>query len=228
MHVLDNPVWHALTGPHATVAERAPRAARYRTDVSVFGAIPDDPTPDAWNDLAALVGPGGATSIVRRDLTMPATWSTVFTLPCRQMVLPAEVACAAPDARVSILELGAVDVPEMLALVERTKPGPLLARTVELGTYLGVRENGVLVAMAGVRMRPTGYREISAVCTEPSHQGRGLASQLVRAVVARIRDRNEVPILHLTLANESAHRVYRGLGFETRMLFDVSGVKAPL
>ena len=74
MPVLDNPAWHALTGPHATVAERAPHAARYLTDVSVFGAIPDDPTPDAWNDLASLVGPGGATSIARRELTIPAGW----------------------------------------------------------------------------------------------------------------------------------------------------------
>jgi hypothetical protein len=33
--------------------------------------------------------------------------------------------------------LGAADVPEMLALVKRTRPGPFLPRTIELGRYLG-------------------------------------------------------------------------------------------
>jgi len=32
--------------------------------------------------------------------------------------------------------LTSTDVPEMLDLVERTRPGPFLPRTVELGTYL--------------------------------------------------------------------------------------------
>ena len=66
MHVLDNPVWHALTGPHATVAERAGRAARYVPDVAVFAALPDEPTPDAWDDLRELVGAGRATAILAR------------------------------------------------------------------------------------------------------------------------------------------------------------------
>ena len=49
MHVLDNPVWHALTGTHATVAERTGLAARYVPDVAVFAALSDDPTTGAWS-----------------------------------------------------------------------------------------------------------------------------------------------------------------------------------
>jgi ribosomal protein S18 acetylase RimI-like enzyme len=232
MHVLDNPIWHALTGPHATLAERAPLAARYLPDVSVFAAVPDDPTPEAWDDLRGLVAPGGIALLARRDLVVPDGWSVEVTIPCRQMWLTGALVPACDDAPHEtddgFLPLGAGDVPEMLALVERTKPGPFAARTIELGTYLGLRDGGDLVAMAGERLHPPGFTEISAVCTDASHRGRGLASRLVRAIVQGIWARAEKPFLHLTLENEPAHRIYAALGFETRALADVVGLRAPV
>lgn len=231
MHVLDNAVWHALTGPHATLAERAPNAARYQPDVSVFGGVSDDATPEAWDELAALVGPGGGVVVTRRDLRIPDGWSVFRNLPCRQMWLLGEIApdpkAAAGVAGVPYLTLGASDVPDMLALVGRTKPGPFLTRTVELGTYIGVREGGELVAMAGERMHPPGFTEISAVCTDESQRGRGIASELIRVIVAGIRARGETPFLNLTIENEPAYRVYDALGFETRSLPDVLGIRVP-
>lgn len=232
MHVLENPVWHALTGPHATVAERVGFAARYVPDVSVLGALPDEVPPDAWDALRELVGPGGNAFLVRVDRTVPDGWTVRFISPCRQMWLPGALAPearhAAPGPQGSFVRLGEPDVPEMLALVEQTRPGPLLHRTVELGTYLGVRgERKDLVAMAGERLRPQGFTEISAVCTDAEHRGRGLASQLVSALARGIRDRDETPFLHLTLENHAAHRVYSELGFETRTLIDVIALRAP-
>ena len=94
------------------------------------------------------------------------------------------------------VRLGPADVPEMLDLVARTEPGPFVPRTIALGTYLGIRRGGALVAMAGERMRPPGWGEISAVCTDPAHRGQGLAGRLVRAVGAVIRERGDVPFLH--------------------------------
>ena len=231
MHVLDNPIWHALTGPHATLAERAPLAARYEPDASVFAAIPDDVTPAAWDDLRDLVGPGAMAFLARSELLVPDDWSVEVTIPCRQMWL---LDALAPESGERLLEtgdelrpLGARDVPEMLALVERTQPGPFVRRTIELGTYLGVRDGDDLVAMAGERLHPPGFTEISAVCTDPAHRGRGLASRLVRALVESIRARGEKPFLHLTLQNEPAHRIYAALGFETRAFADVVGLRAP-
>jgi GNAT superfamily N-acetyltransferase len=236
MHVLDNPVWHALAGPHATVAEHLLGASRYLPDVAPFGALPDDIGPDAWDALRELIGPGSNTFLPRVDLAVPDRWKVEFAIPCRQMWLPGAIA---PDPRAddhhdetvaidAIGQLGPDDVPEMLELVERTRPGPFLVRTIELGMYLGVRgERKDLVAMAGERMHPPGFTEISAVCTDDTYRGRGLASRLVRALVRSIRDRAETPFLHLTTENEAAHRVYTELGFETRTLLDVIGVQAP-
>jgi ribosomal protein S18 acetylase RimI-like enzyme len=229
MHVLDNPVWHALTGTHATVAEHAGLAARYAPDVEAFAALADDPTPEAWDALSRLIGPGATAILARRELHVPEPWTVVFKLPCRQMWLPEDAASGDDGALAPgpIVELGEPDVPEMLALVDRTRPGPFVTRTVELGTYLGVRDRGELIAMAGERLHPAGFTEISAVCTDSDYRGKGLASRLVRAVVRGIRARREMPFLHLTTENETAHRVYSALGFETRTELSVIGVRAP-
>jgi predicted GNAT family acetyltransferase len=226
MHVLDNPVWHALIGTHATVAERAPLAARYEPDVAVFAALADDATPQAWDDLRGIVGPGTTALLVRPELEVPPQWVKHVVAPCRQMVLPDANDQQSPPREEPLVGLTASDVQEMLDLVARTKPGPFERRTIELGTYVGIRRHGALIAMAGERLHPAGFTEISAVCTAPAFRGAGLASQLVRAVVDGIRKRDETPILHLTLANERAHRVYVALGFETRVCFDVIAVQA--
>ena len=233
MHVLDNPVWHALTGPQSTVAQQALLAARYEPDVSVFAALPDEPSNEAWDALRGLVGPGADAVLARQDLKPPAGWTVTFEQECRQMWLPPGAADdgaqedASGVAGIAVEPLGASDVPEMIELVAQTRPGPFIARTIELGAYFGVREAGTLIAMAGERMHPAGFTEISAVCTDPEYRGRGLASSLVRVVAREIRARNEMPFLNLRMKNEAAHRVYSALGFETRGNFQVTGVRAP-
>jgi ribosomal protein S18 acetylase RimI-like enzyme len=229
MHVLDNPVWHALGGPHATVAEHFGLASRYVPEVAAFAALPDDLSDDAWDALRRLVGPGGNAILAFRDVAVPDTWTVQFVMPCRQMWLRGDLAASRPGAPAQSIErLGAADVAEMLELVKRTRPGPFLARTVELGTYLGVHDEGkALVAMAGERLHPPGFTEISGVCTDAAHRGRGLASQLVRTLAEGILDRDETPVLHVAIENESAHRLYSELGFETRSMVDVISVRAP-
>jgi ribosomal protein S18 acetylase RimI-like enzyme len=123
--------------------------------------------------------------------------------------------------------LGPADVPQMLDLAGRTKPGPFLARTVEMGTYLGIHSGGALIAMAGERLHLAGWTEISAVCTEPSWRGHGLASRLVLAVAAGIRARGEVPFLHALASNVSAIRLYEELGFRVRQRIMFSAARVP-
>jgi ribosomal protein S18 acetylase RimI-like enzyme len=207
--VLDNAVWHSLSDAHRSRAQRVGTAARYDPDVSVFGAIGDD--GDAgWRDLATLVGPGGHAVLFRADLPQPpAGWTQLGGGRGHQMVLRELAPVDVPDARL----LGTEDAGEMLALVELTKPGPFAARTVELGGYVGVFSGGQLVAMAGERLAPPGYREISAVCTHPDFRGRGLAAGLTALVAQRILERGEQPFLHHAVENEPARRVYEALGF---------------
>jgi predicted GNAT family acetyltransferase len=104
----------------------------------------------------------------------------------------------------------------MLDLVARTRPGPFLPHTIELGGYLGIRRSGALVAMAGERLLPPDWSEISAVCTDPAFRGQGLATRLTLAVANAITDRGDMPFLHAAADNISAIRLYESLGFRLR------------
>ena len=226
MDTLDNPVWHALTGPQAQFSEGSSLALRYQPDVGVFAALPDEVGPDAWAALSKLVGPGGATLLFRPSaIALPHDWEVTLRLSALQMV--ATAAIGEPDD--SFAELGSADVTEMLALVKRTRPGPFMPRTVELGTYLGLRAEAGdrLVAMAGERVHPDGYTEVSAVCTDADARKRGLATRLIRAVAAGIEARGETPMLHVAADNHSAIRVYEALGFTTRAAFEGLVVRVP-
>ena len=88
-----------------------------------------------------------------------------------------------------IVELGAEDAADMLELATLTKPGPYLLRTHELGSFVGIRVEGKLVAMAGERLKVPGFTEISGVCTHPDFRGRGYAGILSRIVATRISER---------------------------------------
>jgi ribosomal protein S18 acetylase RimI-like enzyme len=225
VHPLDNPVWQALTGPQETVAEGSSLARRFDPQVAPFAGLPDEPPAAAWDAMHTLVGKGGA-AIVMVDAEPPGRegWTQLFRVPLLQMVAT-DVAAAGSDA--GFQELGVADADEMIALVERTNPGPFAARTVELGDYLGVREGGYLVAMAGTRIRVPGYTEISAVCTESSQRGRGLGTQLVLALVGRIRERGDTPFLHVATENVNAIRLYQALGFTVRREGAVVGWRSP-
>ncbi|MGA9709930.1 MAG: GNAT family N-acetyltransferase [Candidatus Sulfotelmatobacter sp.] len=106
----------------------------------------------------------------------------------------------------------------MMALTALTKPGPFGKRTHELGTYLGIRCDGNLVAMAGERLKIPGYTEVSAVCTHPEHTGHGYARILIAKVMRRICSRGETPLLHVRGDNARAIALYERLGFRQRVL----------
>ncbi|MFL6115759.1 MAG: GNAT family N-acetyltransferase, partial [Catenulispora sp.] len=110
---------------------------------------------------------------------------------------------------------------------EHAKPGPFLPRTIELGSYLGIRHDGRLVALAGERLRPPGWTEISAVCTHADFRGRGLATRLIRAVAHGIRERGETPFLHTGAENVNAIRLYEALGFRLRRTVVFAGYRVP-
>ncbi|GAA3126980.1 GNAT family N-acetyltransferase [Streptosporangium carneum] len=222
-HPLDNPGRSSLTGPHAHFAERRGNVARYPVDVSPFLALPDEPDDDDWNDVAALAGPGAMVSLGGLKAAPPDGWRVVMRGTGVQLVDDGVAAASDEEA----VPLGAEDVPEMLALVRRTKPGPFLPRTVEMGTYLGIRRDGELVAMAGERLHPPGWTEISVVCTDERFRGQGLATRLVLAVAAGIRERGETPFMHAAADNVNAIRLYESLGFRLRRSVTFLAARVP-
>lgn len=223
MHILDNPVWAALNGPHRHLAERVGAAARYQPDVAPFITVAPGAGASVWADVAALAGAGEVVTITGTAPAPPGHWEVVLEAGGVQLLDVAVEARPDPEA----VELTAADVPEILDLVERTQPGPFRRRTIELGTYLGIRRDGRLVALAGERLHPPGWTEISAVCTDPAHRGQGLATRLVRAVAHGIRGRGEHPFLHAAATNTTAIRLYESIGFELRRRTTFRAVRVP-
>lgn len=211
--LLDNVGWHAIAGPQSDLAERNGLAGRYDLDVAPFSAIADPSSDRAWSDLAELAGASHPAVLFAPGLQAREGWDVVMHFTCLQMVAGD---IAGPGQDVELVDLTPDDVPEMLALVAATRPGPFSERTIEMGGYLGHRVDGRLVAMAGERMRCPGFTEVSAVCTDDAFRGRGLGGALTLAVARNIRARGDEAFLHVADANTTAQRLYLELGFTVR------------
>lgn len=223
LHPLDRPIWHALNQRQSAYAVGTAGARRFDPEVGLFAATRDD-TPDALADLAELVRRHGPTVLLQvGDIPVPAGTKAQMTMLGVQMVAR-QIEPLDPIPPVE--RLSAADAPAMLALATATQPGPFFARTHELGNFWGVKMDGRLVAMAGERMKLPGYTEVSAVCTDPAHRGKGYAALLSRTVATQILNRGETPMLHAYASNATAIRLYEALGFELRTHVNVT-VLAP-
>jgi ribosomal protein S18 acetylase RimI-like enzyme len=209
---LDNPAYAALSTVHAPFAQRRGRVLRYRSEIVAFLALPSPTTEVDWRNAAELVPPGTMVAMIETGCSLPDSWTVSRTLELVQMIGVDARGAEAPEA----VALGPADVPAMLALVRLTNPGPFSDRSIELGDFFGIRRDGVLVAMAGERLRFPGWTEISAVCTAPAYRGSGMATRLVSALVAGIERRSERAFLHVLRSNAHAIRLYESLGFRVR------------
>jgi ribosomal protein S18 acetylase RimI-like enzyme len=219
MHPLDNVIWQALTTRQAQFAQSFENAKRFVPEVSPLAAFKEE-CPEGYASLAGLLPPHDTIGIFLDHPCEPRPgWVFVAGAPLLQMVyengsVPTNGSVANPD----IEELGEKNSPEMMELTKLTKPGPFSSRTHEFGTYLGIRLNGKLVAMAGERLKVPGYTEVSAVCTHPDYTGKGYASVLMIKVMRGVHRRGEIPFLHVREDNIRAIEIYRRLGFRTRQL----------
>lgn len=213
MHPLDRPVWNALTSTQGALALGGALARRYPPEIAPFADMAEM-SPQSFAALGALMSPSDFVVLFTPDpVTAPAQFKILLAKTGEQMVgAPAESPVGAAD----IVTLGEADVPDMIELTKLTNPGPFAARTRELGTFLGIRIDGRLAAMAGERMKPGHHTEITAVCVHPDHRGRGYAQALLGAVARGIVARGEIPFLHVFSDNAGAIALYRRQGMEIR------------
>ncbi|MBO9709095.1 MAG: GNAT family N-acetyltransferase [Caulobacter sp.] len=214
-HPLDRAVWNAFSTRQAHLALHDGDALRVDPEIGLFVATADQ-EPASLAALERLVrAHPGEVGLVERFEPPPIPGTRV----ARRAVLSqmvAETLAAPRPAPFEIVPLTDADAPEMLALATLTAPGPFFSRTHQLGEFVGVKVDGRLAAMAGERLRPEGFTEVSGVCAHPDHRGRGYAATLMLHVAHKIVARGETPFLHSYADNAGAIALYEALGFRFR------------
>jgi ribosomal protein S18 acetylase RimI-like enzyme len=218
MHSLDNVIWRALTTRQAGFAEIFQDARRFVREVTSLCAFAEA-NARGYESLGNLVGNGGTAALFLESAYEPiGGWDVIGGGRLLQMVWNNGVNLPiSKNGASQIIDLGRADSAEMVELATLTKPGPFGSRTHELGSYVGIRSEGKLVAMAGERLKVPGFTEVSAVCTHPGHTGRGYAQLLMTEIMRRICERGETPFLHVRCANARAVQIYERLGYRTRV-----------
>jgi predicted GNAT family acetyltransferase len=222
--LLERPVWSALTTAHAGFARGNDLARRYAPDVAPMCSV-REVSDECLQALAALMAPGDIVGLFSAEPVAPGGGLAVLAQKFVEQMVYQRSEVSTTAAGGAVVKLTSDDVPEMMRLVELTQPGPFAPRTIALGSYIGIRSAGALIAMAGERMKFDGYTEISAVCTHPDHRGRGLASLLARTLMRQILERGETPFLHVYSDNASAAALYEKLGFAHRRSIGVTVLK---
>ena len=220
-HLLDNPVWEALATEDARLNCGNDVVKYFAEDVSPFVGMKH------WDDLAMLEKELPVdrhfSVMIANQVRIPACFEVVFTTPLYQMVCTRFQPIF--DNGVVMRSLDAADVPAMLALTALTKPGPFSQRTIDFGHYIGIVEGNNLLAMAGERLHIKGYTEVSAVCTDPAHLGKGYASHLMSHACETVIQRGDIPFLHVRQDNTRAIAKYEHLGFSIRAAFYFAVIK---
>lgn len=212
-HPLDRPIWSSLRQGWSSLAQGGAGALRLDPDYGPFAAAASQSAADLAALSALAEDIGEAWVVENFEATAPSGMTVARRAELSQMVAHD---LAARRGMFDVIPLGDPDAAEMQALAALTKPGPFARLTHRLGDFIGVREGGKLIAMAGERMKIDGYREVSGVCTDPDHRGRGLAGALMSLVAERIRARGETPFLHSYADNAVAIALYERLGFRFR------------
>jgi predicted GNAT family acetyltransferase len=213
VHPLDEVIWNALASTQSRFAIGDDRVRRYLPSVAPFAAMVDA-SPASFKALRKLIEAHGPAALRTPDvLPVPPGLCVIQDVMLVQMTWQGEPGHGEAWDHV---RLNDSDVPEMVSLTTAAQPGPFGPRTIELGSYLGVRRQGKLVAMAGERMRLHGYTEISAVCVDAAFRGQGHATGLIKLLISAIHARDEIPFLHVLKSNRRAIDLYQELGFVER------------
>lgn len=209
---LDNPLWSSLHSRHRAIARCRGEVARYPADFGPFLGV-SSAQADVAEAFAALIDPGETVYLLGVAPAVPRGWVLEAHAPLAQMV------CTAPIDAVdgpAVIELSDAHRADVLALVALVYPHYFRPRTMELGRYFGIYQDGRLAAMIGERMGTEAYQEISAVCTHPDGNGRGYARRLLALLSNDNLARGCTPFLHVSNENQRAKQLYERMGYRLR------------
>jgi ribosomal protein S18 acetylase RimI-like enzyme len=213
-HILDNPIWNALNTGSAPFATGDDACKFILPEMGYFAGMPAFDAENLMN-LHSKCQPGQRVILFPPgELELDEKWKVLNNHALLQMVCASDAVDAREGYEVKALE--EKDIPAMLELTELTKPGPFISRTKDFGGYFGIFEGEKLVSMAGKRLSPDPFVEISAVCTHPESLGKGLSAKVIQRVMEEIRVDGKTPFLHVYPENIAAVKVYKKLGFESR------------
>lgn len=209
---LDNPFWSSLCSRHRDLAQRVADVARYPAEFAPFVGVAGADV-DIAPAFAALVAPGESVYLLGVAPDAPGGWVLEGYRPLAQMICTEPIPVIdGPD----VIELSASHREDVLALTALVYPHYFRRRTMELGRYFGIYQEGRLAAMIGERLGMDGYQEMSAICTHPDFNGRGYARRLTALLTNDNLERGRLPFLHVSHENPRAVRLYEHLGYAHR------------
>jgi ribosomal protein S18 acetylase RimI-like enzyme len=209
---LDNPFWSSLRTRHRDVAVQAGEVARYPTEYAPFLGV-SRAGVEAGEALDALMAPGETTLLLGVAPAVPAGWRLEPLEELAQMVCttPLDVVDG-PEA----IALGEGHREDVLALTALVYPHYFRPRTMDLGRYFGIYQDGRLAAIIGERLGMDDKREMSAICTHPDYLGRGYARRLTALLTNDTLARGQLPFLHVSQKNLRAKQLYERMGYRLR------------
>lgn len=218
-HPLDNPIWNALnTGSHS-LSFGTDRVRFIDREMGFFAGMPTY-QQENLDELHQFLEAGQRVILFPPDhLPLDEKWKVHNDRELLQLVCERDFSSVVPQEEIHPLDERHVE--EMLALTQLTKPGPFVKRTIEFGDYFGFFSSGKLISMAGSRLSPSPYTEVSAVCTHPDFAGQGISKKVMPFVLQAIQQRGKTPFLHLYPDNTPALRLYTSLGFVPRAMLRV-------
>jgi GNAT superfamily N-acetyltransferase len=209
-HLLDNIVWHALSGPQKKFSVGTDDIRRFAPGFSPIIGFAQADSPN-FNALVPFCESAEHFYCGEWSGPAPDGWQIEEESTMFRMVWNGSMPTA--DDANDAIQLGPQHAAQAFELATLTRPGPFGLRTIELGDYFGFYEGDRLLAMGGERFYAGSYREISGVCTHPDFQGRGFARRLMNKLIRRQMQRNETPFLHVMRDNTLAHNLYQRMGF---------------
>ena len=216
-HPLDNPFWSSLATRHRDIALRSGDIARYPAAYAPFLGLAHAGVD--IRDAAPLVAPGESVYLLG---VAPARVPVGWTLEAFDDL--AQMSCASPldvPDGPDVLPLSDAHRADVLALTALVYPHYFRERTMELGRYFGVYlpdadGHAQLAAMIGERLGTDMHTEMSAICTHPDFNGRGLARRLTALLTNDTLAQGRLPFLHVSHANTRAKQLYERIGYRLR------------